>query len=119
MRALYFFLGLLLFCDCSQNVVPKPDHLLSIDEMESIVYDLSILQAAQQTDKTYFKEQAITPISYVFKKHEIDSLIYAQNDLYYASRPQEYEIIYRRVERTLQALKKSYDETSTEDNLEQ
>jgi len=111
---LYFF-GFFLLFSCAHQVVPAPDKLLSMEEMEAIVYDISILQAAVQTDRTYFKEQSITPLSYVFKKYAIDSLVYVQNDLYYASRPQEYEVIYRRVEKRLQALKLSYDKASLEE----
>jgi hypothetical protein len=45
----------------------------------------------------------------VYKKYEIDSLTYAQNDLYFASRPLDYEYIYRRVEKKLQALKVAHN----------
>lgn len=100
----------LIATSCAHDVVPKPDQLLSMDKMEAIVYDLSILQAAIQTDRSYFKEQSITPLSYVYKKYQIDSLVYVQNDLYYASKPLQYEVIYRRVEKKLQALKESYDQ---------
>lgn len=110
MKKTIFLLSALMAVSCANKVVPTPDRLLSMEQMESIVYDLSLLQAAIQTDRSYFKEQSMTPLTYVYKKHEIDSLTYVQNDLYYASKPLEYEIIYRRVEKKLQALKETYDQ---------
>ncbi|MCW1954105.1 MAG: DUF4296 domain-containing protein [Flavobacteriia bacterium] len=110
MKKTIFLLSVLMAVSCAHKVVPAPDRLLSMEQMESIVYDLSLLQAAIQTDRSYFKEQSMTPLTYVYKKHEIDSLTYVQNDLYYASKPLEYEIIYRRVEKKLQALKETYDQ---------
>lgn len=99
---------------CSHKVVPKPETLLSMEQMESIVYDISILQSAVLADRTYFADRAITPFSYIFKKHEIDSLTYAQNDLYYASRPREYAIIYKRAAERLKQLKEANEKESFE-----
>jgi len=108
MRTIILIFGVLLFWSCANEVVPRPDHILSLQEMEDIVFDLSILNVVVQSDKASFENESITPLAYVYKKHKIDSLIYAQNDLYFASRPLDYEYIYRRVEKKLQALKVAY-----------
>lgn len=114
MKPIHCIFILLFSVSCANKVVPKPDKLLSAEEMESIVYDMALLKAAVAADRSQFKEQAITPLGYIYKKYDIDSLVYAQNDLYYASKPLEYEVIYRRVEKRLQALKKTYDQAAKE-----
>ena len=112
MKQMFFFALLAFGLSCSNQVVPKPDRLLSLDQMESIVYDMAVLNAAVAADRSQFKAQSITPLGYIYKKYEIDSTVYAQNDLYYASKPLEYEVIYRRVEKRLQALKTTYDQAA-------
>ena len=112
MKQLFFFALLTFGLSCSNQVVPKPEKVLSLDQMESIVYDMAVLNAAVTADRSQFKEQSITPLGYIYKKYDIDSTVFAQNDLYYASKPLQYEIIYRRVEKRLQALKTNYDEAA-------
>ena len=112
MKHLSFFVLFSFGISCSNQVVPRPERILSLDQMESIVYDMAVLNAAVTADRSQFKAQSITPLGYIYKKHEIDSTVYAQNDLYYASKPLEYEMIYRRVEKRLQALKTTYDEAA-------
>lgn len=112
MKKITLLLLFLSLASCARKVVPEPETLLSSKEMEAIVYDLALLNAMAQTKGEIFKEKGITPMGYIFKKHKIDSLIYAQNDLYYAAKPVVYEKIYRSVEQKLQALKKNYDKAS-------
>lgn len=117
MRIIILIFGVLGFWSCANEIVPRPDRVLSLQEMEDIVFDLSILNTAAKVDKASFENVSITPLSYVYKKYEIDSLTYAQNDLYFASRPLDYEYIYRRVEKKLQALKGAHNKKAEIETL--
>jgi hypothetical protein len=95
---------------CSTPAVEKPDLLLEKEQMVAILYDLSILNAVSDSKKDYLKQRNIVPIKTIYSWYGIDSLIFAQNDLYYASKPKEYLEIYKKVNDSLEATKEVYDE---------
>ena len=47
MKNFVSFIILIILVSCSDKPVQKPDNLLSKEEMENIIYDISILQAAE------------------------------------------------------------------------
>lgn len=95
---------------CSTPAVEEPNPLIDQDQMVSILYDLSILNAISDSQKDYLKQRSIVPIETVYSWYGIDSLSFAQNDVYYASKPKIYREIYKRVNDSLEKNKEFFDE---------
>lgn len=93
----------LVFCtiwllSCSNNPVPKPDNLLEEEVMTDILYDLAILQAIDGSFPNKLTENNIESKKYIYKKYKIDSIIYYQNQRYYAADMKKYKKMYQEVQ---------------------
>ena len=97
MKKIIFFLIFLISFSCKYNEVPKPEKMLSEQQMEDIMYDLAILNAAKSSDIRVLEENNIIPTQFLYKRHKIDSLQLAQNSIYYAAQPEKYKRIIDRV----------------------
>ena len=76
---------LFLVMACSRKNEPKkPDNLISEAKMEQILYDLYIINAAKGVNRKMLETKGFFPESYVLKKHEIDSVEFAESNAYYA-----------------------------------
>lgn len=92
----------LVFCmivilACTNNPVPKPDRLLDDEVMTDILYDLAILQAIDGSYSNKLIENNIESKKYIFKKYNIDSITYIQNQRYYAADIKKYKEMYQEV----------------------
>ncbi|WP_298901099.1 DUF4296 domain-containing protein [uncultured Psychroserpens sp.] len=101
----FLIIGLLLF-SCS-NKVPKPDNLISEGKMVDIIYDVSILAAAKGVNKKLIEDKGILPETFIYSKHNIDSLQFVASLNYYADDPELYNSIYTRVENKILAKQES------------
>ncbi|WP_350293110.1 DUF4296 domain-containing protein [uncultured Croceitalea sp.] len=97
-----FLCMFLLLVSCGEKVIEPPEGLISKDKMTSILYDLAILNSTKGTNPTILKQHNIKLMPFIFKKYNIDSLQFAESDLYYASIPLEYQTIYEAVEARLE-----------------
>lgn len=93
MKKLAFILVSFLAFACSNETVPKPDHLLKEGDMVNILYDISLLQAIKSYQGQALEEGKVDAKNYIYKKYSIDSLTFAQNQAYYASKLELYESI--------------------------
>jgi hypothetical protein len=101
-------LGLLvcsILLACGEEVVEKPQNLIPTNTMASILYDLAIIQAAKSTNPRILEENNIDPMPYLYEKYGVDSLQFVQSDMYYASKPLQYEALYKKVESRLESEK--------------
>ena len=80
--------------------------------MINILTDLSILSAAKGINKKKLEENGILPEDYIYKKHQIDSVIFVENNIYYSYDLDLYNRIYDKVKDTLTLLKKKADKNS-------
>jgi hypothetical protein len=86
---------------CKEEVVSKPKNLIERDKMVSIIYDLSVLEAAKsQTSGIY---HYLKSSQFLKEKYKVDSLTFAQSTQYYASDMKEYKKIYDEVKSRLQS----------------
>lgn len=108
MRILCLLL-LFILISCSEEVIKKPEDLIPPEKMTRILYDLAILDAAKNTNPSTLESYNIEVMDYVYKRHGIDSTRFINSDIYYASRPLEYEAIYKRVEFLLEQEKDSLE----------
>ena len=100
-KIIYIFALLLIVVACKKNIVPKPNKFLDEKQMESLLYDLAVLESmkvsqAQMLDSLQFNSQ-----QFIYKKYQLDSVSIAQNMVYYASLPKDYDRIVKKVEEKL------------------
>jgi hypothetical protein len=100
---------LTLLASCKDEVVPEPDRLIEKEEMVNIMYDLSILEAIKYQNPASLDTFKINPRAYIFKKYKIDSLQFAENNVYYASDYEGYKLMFEDITKRLEDTKKSTD----------
>ena len=110
-KIIYIFALLFIVVACKKNIVPKPDKFLDEKQMESLLYDLAVLESmkvsqAQMLDSLQFNSQ-----QFIYKKYQLDSLSLAQNMVYYASLPKDYDRIVKKVEEKLKKQRDSIGNT--------
>ena len=113
-KIIYIFALLLIVVACKKNIVPKPDKFLDEKQMESLLYDLAVLESmkvsqAQMLDSLQFNSQ-----QFIYKKYQLDSLSLAQNMVYYASLPKDYDRIVKKVEEKLKKQRDSIGKLPSE-----
>lgn len=116
MKNLGFFLGVLLFLGCAQHVVEKPKNLIPKEKMIDILHDLSLLNATRSTLGARMDETGIEVMGFLYDRYDIDSLQFVQSDLYYASRPLEYQALFTEVDARLDARTKALEEAAEKRN---
>jgi hypothetical protein len=104
-----FFCFALLVC-CQNAPIEKPDNLIDQDKMVDIFFDITVLEAMKSQTTLVLETNKINPNTYVYKKHHIDSLQFANSDKYYASDVKKYKEIFdavnKRIEEQMEASKK-------------
>ncbi len=91
MKKSFYIIVLFLIISCRNSGVEKPKNLLSQAEMTSIYYDMILLQSIQTTQPFVLDKYSISPTDYIYKKYEIDSATFFENNKYYASDPKTYK----------------------------
>ncbi|TYB79017.1 DUF4296 domain-containing protein [Bizionia myxarmorum] len=108
-KNLIYAVFMLVLMGCSQFGGPKkPKNLISKNDMVSILVDLSLLSSAKGVNKMVLENNGISPEDYVYKTHNIDSLQFLNSNSYYSYNTEDYEVILKRVEDSLNALKTKY-----------
>ncbi len=110
MKKLYASILIISLLSCNDNLLKKPDNLIPEDKMVEVLTDLAIVNAAKITNVAVLQDHDIEPMTYIFEKHEIDSLQFVESDRYYASLPIAYEKIYKKVESKLEKQAKVLEE---------
>ncbi len=108
MKLFYSLFLILILFSCSENVVPKPKHLLEKEEMINVLYDVALLQASEAAMPYYLNGKNIKIATYIFDKYKIDSTTYYQNQKYYASKPADYKRMHQKVLEKLEQEKQKY-----------
>lgn len=92
----YIFIVLItLTISCKQET--KPNHLIEKEVMVNIMYDLSILQALRYQNPTSIDSFQINARDFVGKKYRIDSLQFAQSNVYYSTNNEQYKEMFNQV----------------------
>jgi hypothetical protein len=95
MKKILLLLTILVgFISCKEDVVNKPDNLIDKDKMIDVMYDLSILDAIKYQNPASLETYNINPSQYIYKKYKIDSVQFAQSNIYYASSYTNYKEMY-------------------------
>ncbi len=100
-KILPFFMVLILLVGCKKELVKEPKRLIEREKMVNIIYDLSLLEAMKVENPGFMDSIKYTSNQYVFKKYKIDSVQFAQSNIYYAADYMEYEKIYTQIKARL------------------
>lgn len=87
------------------NGPKKPKNLISKDKMVDILIDAKLITTANSKNKIIMRDAGLDFKTYVYEKHNIDSLQFALSNDYYAFHIEEYEEIYTRLADSLLELK--------------
>ena len=108
MKQLLFIVFLVVFVSCESKVkYKKPDNLISREEMINLLIDMhiatgttSVKKITDDVEKNY--------MSLVYEKYQIDSTRFAESNFYYISNIEEYESIFKEVEKELKKIQEQY-----------
>lgn len=101
---------------CAEEVVKKPQNLVPKEKMIDILHDLALLNATRSTIGGRMDETGVQTMEFLYERYQIDSAQFSQSDLYYASKPLEYQAIYTAVEARLDERLKGLEEAAERKN---
>jgi len=92
-----YLLVYIFMIGCSSNA---PEDLISEEKMESIIFDIMILNASSSYDLKIDNNMISDEL--IFRKHDIDSAQFYDSELYYSKNPRIQLNIYSNVKRRIQ-----------------
>lgn len=81
------------------------------------MYDLSLLEAMRMENPILMDSFKNNSNQYVFKKYKIDSVQFAQSNIFYAANYKEYEKMYNQVKSRIDLKKKQIDSVKKSENM--
>jgi hypothetical protein len=108
-KILLFSVVFSLFISCKKDIVKEPAHLIEKTKMVDIMYDLTLIGAMRNQNTALLDSFKNNSNEYVYKKYKIDSIQFAQSNIYYAADYKEYKKMYEQVKTRL-----AKDKTVTE-----
>ncbi len=102
-------LGALLWSCNGSDQPEKPENLIPKKKMESVLYDLYVINAAKGVNRKLMEKNGIVPETYILTKHKIDSTQFADSNSYYAYDPDSYRVMVENVKKRLEKDKKKYE----------
>jgi len=108
----YVLILCVLLFSCGKNSVDtpkKPKNLISESKMVDVLYDMTVVSAAKGIDKKLLENKGVKPEEFIYSKHNIDSLQFANSNAYYAYDIRVYQNIYAKVKERLQTDKKGFN----------
>ncbi|KAF2080617.1 DUF4296 domain-containing protein [Flavobacterium sharifuzzamanii] len=90
-------------------MVKQPAKLIEKDKMIDIMYDLSLLEAMRYQKPLSLDSIDNDPKRFIFKKYKVDSLQFAQNNMYYASDYDSYKDMFDQVNKRIEVNQRAAD----------
>ena len=115
MKKLALLFVLFAVFSCGNNAVDKPENLIDEDVMVNILYDLTVIQSANNYSPLTFTQNDIKVNDIIHKKYSIDSITFAKSNRYYASDPHEYQKLFKKVFEKIDNEKKALNEKYTKE----
>ncbi len=94
-------LVLFLSISCKKELVKQPAKLIEREKMVDIMYDLSLLEAMRYQKPLSLDSINSDPTNFILQKYKVDSLQFAQNNMYYASDYESYKDMFDEVNKRL------------------
>jgi hypothetical protein len=108
-KILSFLVVMAILIGCKKELVKTPNHLIAKDKMINIMYDLSLLEAIKVQNPASIDSFKLNSNQYIFKKYKIDSLQFAQNNIYYAADYKGYKKMFEQIKARLDKNKSQVD----------
>jgi hypothetical protein len=109
MKTILLVVTTLFIMSCENLDVKKPANLISEDQMVEILYDVVLINSAKGVNKQVLQRSINNPHQYIYKKHNIDSLQFAESNAYYTFKNEVYKSIYEKLELKLTTQKTVYE----------
>jgi len=98
------------FLGCQNIEYPKkPKNLIPEDKMVEVMIDIQLFNTAKTYNRTPMQNSGLTPYHFIYEKHAIDSLQFAQSNTYYGANLDTYGNLYTRVKTYLEIEKSKLD----------
>ncbi len=94
---------------CKKELAVAPKNLIAKEKMIAIMYDLSLLEAIKIQNSSSLDSFNLNSNNYIFKKYKIDSVQFAQSNIYYAADYKAYKIMYEKIKLRLEQNKTLLD----------
>ncbi|PIF31633.1 uncharacterized protein DUF4296 [Flavobacterium sp. 9] len=94
-------LVLFLSVSCKKELVKQPAKLIERGKMIDIMYDLSLLEAIKYQNPMSVDSNETNPTKFIFQKYKVDSLQFAQNNMYYAADYERYKDMFDEISKRL------------------
>ena len=105
MRKLFIFLILIMSCSNQDG----PSDLMSEEQMVNFLLDSNIINSSRayrnNSDLNYYNIKD----TFLYKKHNIDSLQFVNSNKYYSSNPKQYLRIYSNLQKKMRFIKDSIE----------
>lgn len=102
-------LVLFLSISCKKELVKEPAKLIEKEKMIDIMYDLSLLEAMRYQKPLSLDSLESDPTKFVLRKYKVDSLQFAQNNMYYASDYEGYKEMFDEVSKRIAVNQRAAD----------
>lgn len=109
----------ILVVSCKNEIVEKPENLISEKKMVDILFDIAIVTSNKSIgQKGARNKNILSAEDYVYEKYKIDSVQLAESTIYYSSDPDVQLRIFEKLEKRLETLKTQLEEESDSIKLE-
>src|SRR5688572_24018488 len=102
-------LVLSLSVSCKTELVKEPKRLMEKEKMIDIMYDLSILEAIKYQNPLSVESIDTNQKKFVLQKYKVDTLQFAQSNIYYAADYDTYKDMFDEIARRLEKNQKAAD----------
>ncbi len=106
---------MLLACQ-SIDKAPEPKVLIGEDLMVEILTDIAFVKAAKSSNRKVFEQKKINPEIYILNKYNIDSIVFSENNIWYADQLEKYEEIFKRVKDNLEKSRDAFEKLKKEED---
>lgn len=106
----FYIILISLVLSCTSNTIyDKPDDLIEKEKMIELITQIQLANGARSS-KNKNGVRKIEYMSLVYKNFGVDSAQFAESNLYYSSKIDEYAEIFKRVQDNLDALVEEYEQ---------
>lgn len=108
-NCIVIMLVLFLSVSCKKDLVKQPAKLIEKGKMIDIMYDLSILDAMKYQNPLSLDSMETNPTKFILKKYKVDSLQFAQSNMYYATDYETYKEMFDEISKRLAVNQRATD----------
>lgn len=102
-------LVVLLSVSCKKELVKEPKKLIEKGKMVDIMYDLAILEAMRYQNPLSLDSIDANQKKFILKKYKVDSLQFAQSNIYYAADYNTYKDMFDEVSKRIAVQQRATD----------